>query len=155
MNIKLLTKALLHLFCFGFIQSGCASFAHSPYACDSATEKAGFYQWAYIFFGNITQLGDCAISKTLKVEMGEYYYYNKEKIDHEVEMKFSDKEGYELNHFARAFNCNSESFPRFHSEIIKNKDGIFGKNFDASARAVTKAVQQLIETDEILSKLCR
>lgn len=106
------------------------------------------------FFGNITQLGDCAISKTLKVEMGEYYY-NKEKIDHEVEMKFSDKEGYELNHFARVFNCNSESIPRFHSEILKNKDGIFGKNFDASSRAVTKAVQQLIETDEILSKLCR
>ncbi|MBL7555628.1 MAG: hypothetical protein JNM24_07380 [Bdellovibrionaceae bacterium] len=151
----MLTKTLLHLFCFGFIQSGCTSFAHSPYACDSATEKAGSYQWAYVFFGNITQLGDCAISKTLKVEMGEYYYYNKEKIDHEVEMKFSDKEGYELNHFARAFNCNSESFARFHSEIFKKKDDIFGKNFDASARVVTKAVQQLIENDEILSKLFR
>ena len=148
-------KNLLIAFCFGFFQSGCASIAHSPYACEAVSEKLNIYGWPYKFYGNITQLGDCAVSKTLKVEMGSYYYHHKEEIDHEVEMKFSDKQGYELNSFARAFNCNPESFPRFHSEIIKNKDGIFGEKFDASARSVTKAVQQLIDTDEILSKHCR
>lgn len=134
---------------------GCASIAHSPYSCEATSNTASWYGWGYIVLGNILQIGDCAVSKTLKVEMGDYYYYHKEKIDHEVEMKFSDQEGYELNHFARAFNCNPEAFPRFHSEIIKNKDEIFGKNFDASARSVTKSVQQLINTDEILSKHCR
>jgi hypothetical protein len=155
MKTRWCSKKVLLSFYLGLILSGCASIAHSPYACDAVSEKIIFYGWAYKFFGNITQLGDCAISKAIKVEMGDYYYYHKEKIDHEVEMKFTDKEGYELNHFARSFNCNPESFAHFHSEIIKNKNGIFGKNFDASARSVTKTVQQLIDSDDVLSIHCR
>lgn len=154
MEIKKNSKYLL-IFLFGSFQFGCASIAHSPYACDSVSEKINIYGWSYKFFGNITQFGDCAISKALKIETGDYYFYHKDKINHEIEMNLNEKEGYELNQFAKAFNCKHESFSKFHSEVIANKSRIFGTNFSESARSVTKSIQKIIDQDMQLSEFCR
>ncbi len=150
MAIKCL--GLMYIFLFS---TGCASLAHSPYACDDISTKLAFSGFNYVLVGNLFQIGDCAISKTLKVELGDYYRHNKDKIDFEVRNSLTPLEGHEVEHFARAFNCPKDSFVNFHILLVKNKNEIFGEKFDHSPRQVTKTIQKLIDVDASLAMSCR
>jgi len=153
-NFKFVNQ-LIGAAAIGFLISGCASFAHSPYACKATASEGLWYGWAYTFIGNTFQIGECAAIKSLKVETGDYYFYNKKQIDYEVQRKIGVQAADEVKHFAMAFNCSPDAFEKFHETLIQNKDSIFGPDFDRSPRAVTKSVQSLIDIDELLKNSCR
>lgn len=147
------TLVLVMLFAGGI---GCASVSSRPYACEKSSEKLNFYYWPNKIFGNTLQIGDCAVSDTLRIETGQYYGLNKDDIDWAVS---TDKGvGYggasELDGFAKAMNCNKESYLRFNEMLLKKKTEIFGEKFDNSSRTVTLNVVREIKADPGLVKSC-
>jgi len=136
---------------------GCASLASREYACRETTNKLNLYGFANMLFGNTLQLGDCAISDTLRIETGEYYSLFKKEIDWAVQTEKARKNGgpTELHNFAKALKCDQESYALFSEMIFKNKDEIFEEDFQRSARGVTKSILQKITEDPTLKNHCR
>lgn len=54
--------------------SSCTLFSKSPRACDSVAkgEEAGISRMVVYFWGNIFQVGDCAVSERLRIETGNF-----------------------------------------------------------------------------------
>ncbi len=103
------------------------------------------------------QLGDCAISDTMRIELGDYYAAHKKAIDIAVKEESKRDSGgpEELHRFGKALRCKKEGLPIFSELLFKNKDTIFGENFDRSARSVTLMIQEKIQDDSHLKDLCK
>ncbi|WP_413942697.1 hypothetical protein [Bdellovibrio sp. HCB-162] len=134
---------------------GCASFADREYACRENNKKLG-YGYANSIAGNIFQYGDCAAFPGLRIEAGQYYSLHKEDIIWAVstDKGIKDAGASELNDFARALKCDKSANLEFTKMLIKNKEAIFGKDYDNYAHQVTRTIIALIKRDPSLSGKC-
>lgn len=137
------------LFVIYLISCGCSSFAYKKYACEKEAPLNKFY-------GNLFQIGDCALSKSIYIETGDYYRYSKWSIDLAVEVHIKDKtKTYEsLHNFAKVFNCDESAFQSFADMLSNKKQEIFGEKFDKTSRRVTLNIIQSIEDNPFLKTQC-
>lgn len=138
------------------IQLGCASITARPYACEhgnfNSIDKANKLIVGYIF-----QVGDCALSDTLRIETGEYYKSKSHLINDSVwkqagTPKNSPPE--EIKKFSRAFNCTERADAEFNKELVLNQETIFGEKWEKSEREVTLKIEEIIANNDILKKNC-
>ena len=151
-NCRLLS--LLGICC---LIAGCASYASRQYACQDVFNRGSLYAYPYLWVGNTLQIGDCAISEKMRVELGDYYQTHKISIDRVVKDESKRALGgpEELHKFGKALKCKSESLPAFSELIFKYKDELFGEEFDKSPRAVTLNIVEKIQKDPTLKDMCR
>lgn len=135
---------LLHL-----LLCGCSSLAYKKYACEREVplHKAA----GYIF-----QIGDCAFSKYIHIETGDYYRGAKWWIDLAVEVHSKDRnKTYEALHdFARSYNCDEQAFPAFADMLSDKTVEIFGENFSNGPRRVSLNIIDSIDKDAFLRLHC-
>jgi len=112
--------------------------------------------WLLWLIGVTIQQGDCAIIEPLKYETGWFYSSHKEAIDFEVQTaKGSPTERTpSLERLAQVYNCTPNGYILFKQKILKNKKEIFGDDFRKSGRQVMLSINNLVEVDKALHKLC-
>lgn len=139
------------------VLSGCSSWSSRQYACRKTTDDLALMGAANLVAGNFFQVGDCAVSDTLRIETGTYYSVNKGQIDWAVDTDKGRGNGgpSELHDFAKALNCKKESYNDFSEMVFRNKTEIFGEDFNKSGRAVTLKIIELIKSDDKLKNSCR
>lgn len=134
---------------------GCASVAHRPYACQDGMNKSYAFSPFYFLMGATLQQGDCAIIEPLKIETGQYYYYNSKNILKDLQKGPDVNRNFgAINSFSQVFNCSETASSSFVDMIIANQDEIFGESRENGSRTVTKNIQSKIKDDEFLKKNC-
>ncbi|MBX2994649.1 MAG: hypothetical protein KF681_07500 [Bdellovibrionaceae bacterium] len=117
--------------------------AYNHFLCKNAAATP-FNGWVAYPMG-LLQIGDCALIDDLRFETGFYFYSRRTWIRTEVE---SGIPGPHLVEFVRALGCNRNFYTRdLANDLIKNKNEVFGPNFESSSRKVTLEAKKIIETD--------
>ena len=133
----------------------CASLSKSKNACRSVAESQVIIQGKIgeYFFGNIFQIGDCAISETLRVETGEFINNRKGAI--RTELNF---EGYPIKESLMIvfdlFGCR----PGYNNDYIdftrKEFAYIFEEESKMSGRQMMLFVRKKLKEDSVMRELC-
>lgn len=132
---------------------GCASFSASPRACEESLDSF-MPEWLQIGTENIFQFGDCAMSKKLRIETGDYYRKNKKRIMEELDGKWNNLTY--VGYLGELFGCGASDAPQFKDFLLKNRIQIFGSD-DASIapRKVMLNIGNFIVLDRDLANKCK
>ena len=107
---------------------------------------------AYVL-GTIFQIGDCAVSQTLRVEIGDFVDYRKEAIRSEInEDPHENKEN--LLTLFELFGCQLENKSAYVDFSKKHLTPIFDAKADLSGRAIMLSVRNKIKEDDPIRKMC-
>lgn len=131
--------------------NGCASLSSAPHACEESLPL--IYPGMQKFTGNVFQIGDCSVSKILRIETGSFYSKNKTRINEELDGKW-DNYRY-LNYFAELFDCKSEDTAAFRDFLLVHRLEIFGtEDAPVEPRQVMLNINHLLGLDINLSNKC-
>lgn len=146
---------LLLLFFLMIALCSCASVAKSKKAClisSNSNPLASGKIGAYVL-GTIFQIGDCAVSQTLRVEIGDFVDYRKEAIRSEInEDPHENKEN--LLTLFELFGCQLENKSAYVDFSKKHLTPIFDAKADLSGRAIMLSVRNKIKEDDPIRKMC-
>lgn len=133
----------------------CASFAKSERACKISTkgnpsplEKIGAY-----FSGNIFQIGDCAVSERLRIELGLFASYRKNSIRTELGRDPTEIKEDMLTLF-ELFGCKPHNQSLYLDFTKKHLAHIFQEKNDLSGREIMLSVREKIKNDEAMQGMC-
>ena len=137
-SIVIFNKVILSIIIL--FATGCASMASRPYACTQTTQR-DLLSWMGRPIGNVFQLGDCAVSDRLRVEIGEYYRRFGVFVSHDI-WKQSDKQDFpapeSIQNFAKAFNCTEKVYDDFNLMLLTRQEEIFGPKWKKTDREVAQ-----------------
>lgn len=135
--------------------SSCASVSKSPRACDSVAkgEGAGISRMAVYFWGNIFQVGDCAVSERLRIETGNFVKNRSAPIKKQI---IEDKAEYRDDMLAlyQLFGCSAQN----ENELIRfsrdNYSTLFENFENISGRQSMLLIRNKLKEDPILKEKC-
>lgn len=151
-KIKFTYKTVAAIICYLFLQ-GCASIAASPRACEESVDSF-LPTPIQIFVSNIFQVGDCAASSKLRIETGQFYKKNKNRLISELNGEW-DNINY-ITYLGELFNCKQQDSADFKNFLSRNRIEIFGPvENENSPRKVMLNIGELIKKDEVLKDRCK
>lgn len=137
------------------VLSSCASIAKSEKAClissrgnPLASGKIGTY-----VLGTVFQIGDCAISQTLRSEIGDFASYRKNAIRTEINDDSTENKENLLTLF-ELFGCELEYKSAFVEFSKKHLTPFFDEKNDLSGREIMLSVREKIKKDEAMREVC-
>ena len=145
-SFKLMTKFWLLLIIVIF-EVGCSSLASNPNAC---REAPFVFPLPNSVVGPIFQFSPCTSIEALRIETGRELAYIRERIVDELD-KGTIGGGSKL--FGSRMGC-AEVEDEFFSELLKNRNDIFGAQSPQSDRQVVTMVRKITKSNPILKEAC-
>ncbi|MDG0816442.1 hypothetical protein [Bdellovibrio svalbardensis] len=151
------TIVALSIFIAGCSTAPLTKTARYPDACRIGINEASIQGGAYWLFGTLSQQGLCAPLPELSVELGFYYWTKKDTIafDLDVDHGLNGSPAGLLYNLALVSGCREEGVDLFIVRLHENKIGIFGPEKENWPRTVMLKIEDMIESDPELVKLCR
>lgn len=131
-----------------FLLNGCAHFASNPSACEEADPLLPL---PYSFLGNVFQISPCTSIEALRIEIGVELKGIRSAVEEAIENKQLNDS---IEKYSQKMGCESSSRDLFFELISKNKEMIFGKNFENSNRIAVKKTREFINEDPNLKISC-